>query len=259
MAANFLDLVMEAKGRKPIKINPNEDHDATDYTDDVEGDEVDEQETDELDNDEETSEDDNNESEEDDLSDEPEEVNDEDVTDYTETEEEIGDDNGPDDTDNGGSEEDEPTDYTSYDDEAGGDGSETGDDSDQPSDYSDDGNGDDYSEGDENAPEEGEEGPTSEDRKNKALLDDLIRLKDMVTNFIDKTSSINGTDVSQVKFVNQVNNNLGALSRQIHNYIIFRFSNESYIRNLYFYNNSVEALNISINMLKKINGFKHNK
>ena len=74
---------------------------------------------------------------------------------------------------------------------------------DEPSDYTDDSIGDDSGEGDEAPPEEGmeegEEGPTSDDRKNKALLEDLIRLKGMVINFIDKTSSINGNNVSKVK------------------------------------------------------------
>lgn len=259
MAFSFLDIVMEAKGKKPIKITPDENYEKTDYTDGVEEEDNDEQTEDEPDDQEATPEDDNLEPEEDELQDDPEEGEDGEPTDYTETEEEIGDDGSATDGD-GGTEEDQPSDYTSDGEEGSDDG--ITDDLDEPGDYTDIGDGDDLDAGDESPPEEGTEeaeGPTSDDRKNKALLEDLIKLKEIVGNFIDKTSTINGNDINQVKFTNQVNNNLNMLSKQIHNYIVFRFSRESYVRNLYFYNYSIEALNISINMVKKINGFKHNK
>lgn len=259
MAFDFLDIVMEAKGKKPIKITPDENYEKTDYTDDIEEENGDEQEEDEPDNQEATSEDDNLESEENDSPNDEEEGE---PTDYTESEEELGDDELGDDG-FGEDGENEASDYTSDGEDYTGDGSENPDDADEPSDYTDDSFGDDGSEGGEAPPEEGEEtgeeGPTSDDRKNKELLEDLIRLKEMVGNFIDKTSSINGNEISKVKFTNQLNNNLNLLSKQIHNYIVYRFSRETYVRNLYFYNYSVEALNISINMLKKINSFKHNK
>ena len=242
MAIDFLDILMEAKSKKPIKISATDD-DQTDYTED----ETSEEDTDEdTDEDEETSDD----TEELDMDDEQ-------PTDYTDSGEE---DEGEEETDDGEThedtpEDDEPTDYTDSEEEVGDD---------YPTDYTDDPDSDDGSdemseEPSENMTEEEEEGPTDDERKNKSLLEDLIRLKEIVGNFIDKTSTINGNDISNVKITNQLTNNLSQLSKQIHNYIVYRFSKETYVRNLYFYNYSVEALNISINMLKKINSFKHNK
>ena len=168
----------------------------------------------------------------------------------------MGDDGSGEDDDN-----DEVSDYTEDGDDAGGDDLEDPDGSDEPDDYTDDSDGTDDmgEESEETGEEETEEGPTPDERKNKALLDDLIQLKEMVVNFIDKTSTINRDEISKVKYTNQINNNLNLLSKQIHTYIVYRFSRETYVRNLYFYNYSVEALNICINMLKKINSFKDNK
>lgn len=252
MAIDFLDILMEAKSKKPIKISATDD-DQTDYTEDDASDE-------ETDTDEEA----------DDTEDEEETSDEEDeATDYTDDSEEDEEEVDEEETDEDDApEEDEPTDYTDSEEEVG-DGEEEptdyadGEEVDEPTDYTDVADSEDGS--DENGEEpsedmaEEEEGPTDDEKKNKSLLEDLIRLKEIVGNFIDKTSTINGNDISNVKITNQLTNNLSQLSKQIHNYIVYRFSNETYVRNLYFYNYSVEALNISINMLKKINSFKHNK
>ena len=107
--------------------------------------------------------------------------------------------------------------------------------------------------------QEDEEGPTSDERKNNSLLDDVIKLKGIVQNFINTLSAMNMDNVEKVRFIGQISNNLTQLSEQIHNYIIYRFQHETYVRNLYFYNYSVEAVNININMLKKISKLNDNK
>lgn len=252
MAIDFLDIVMEAKGKKSVKITPDQSDGQTDYTEDIDEEVSDDEQEEEPDNQEATSEDDNLESEE--FSEDED-----DPTDYTETEEEIGDDEPGDDFETGDG-EDEVTDYTSDDEGDGGDEYQDSDDPEQSDDYTDDSMGDGSDENLDGEPQETEEeGPTDDEKKNKALLEDLIRLKEIVVNFIDKTSSIKGNSIDNVTITNQIANNVSQLSKQIHNYIVYRFSNETYVRNLYFYNYSVEALNISINMLKKINSFKHNK
>lgn len=257
--SNFLDIVMEAKGKKSLKIKAETEPE--DYTQgDEEGEESEPETDDILDEEEETETSDDN---GDDIGD------DEDLepTDYTEEEEEFSDEDDTVETEDDGEpsneddtipDEDEPTDYTE--DETGSDDT-TGDedtDGEDGTDYtSDDGGESDM--GSEEEMSEGEEGPSSEDRKNKGLLDDLIKLKGIVHNFIDKLSSVNMDNTNKVKFVGQINSNLTQLSEQIHNYIVYRFQHESYIRNLYFYNHSVEAVNVNINMLKKISKMNDNK
>lgn len=259
--SNFLQIVMEAKGKKPIKFDTK---DADDYTkEEGDGEEDIESEEDTSDNEEEqdTEESDDDGSTKDDLEEESEE-DDTEPTNYTEDEEEFSDDEQFDEGEE--SEDDLATDYTddgddSNTDSEGEDGGEdsatdyTSDDSnDEPSMSEDDGSDGDMS-------EEEEEGPSSEDRKNKALLDDLMKLKEIVQGFINKLTSIDVDNIQKVELIGQINKNLTQLSTQIHNYIVYKFQHESYVRNLYFYNYSVEAVNININMLKKISKMDDNK
>lgn len=253
--SNFLDLVMEAKGRKPIKIRV--DDEADDYTENEEGDGNEPENTSEEDSDTEEETDDGG-------TDETSEEDEAEPTDYTDDEEEFSDEEDSDTNSEGEPTEDddtipadeEPTDYTG--DEDGGDSG------DEPTDYTDDDStdtddtGDDSSMGDEETSEE-DEGPTTDDRKNKGLLDDLIKLKAIVQNFINKLSAMNLNNIEKVRLIGQINSNLTQLSEQIHMYIVYRFQHETYVRNLYFYNYSIEAVNININMLKKIGKMNDNK
>lgn len=256
--SNFLDLVMEAKGRKPIKIQV--DDEPEDYTQNEEGEGNDEpEETSEGDSDTETEANDADGTDEE-PTDEEDAIE---PTDYTEEEEEFSEEGDSGATSEGEPAEDDDTipeddDVTDYTDDEDGTNPE-----DEPTDYTDDGTdpdstGDDSNMGGEEMSEE-EEGPTSDDRKNKGLLDDLIKLKGIVQNFINKLSSMNLNNVEKVKIVGQISNNLTQLSEQIHNYIVYRFQHETYVRNLYFYNYSVEGVNVNINMLKKISKMNDNK
>ncbi len=255
MSLSFLDIVMEAKGKKkPVtRIDATEDDEVSDYNEDQSDDESDQDEeadtasdyTEDDESDDEESTSDENESED------QEETEDDTPTDYTEddesddeadtasdyTDDEESEDDIPDDDD------DTPTDYTESEDELEGDESMDSDSEDTSSD----------------SDEESTTEIKPEVVRKNNLLTDLIELRTIVDGFIDKNSGVGLDDSKKVSLINAVNKNLTDLSNQIHKYIVYRFNKDTYVNNQYFYNNSVEALNIIIKMVEKINTFKDNK
>ncbi|MNI76783.1 hypothetical protein D3C73_1330330 [compost metagenome] len=57
------------------------------------------------------------------------------------------------------------------------------------------------------------------------------------------------------KIISQVTYNITRLSDIVYDYIVFSFSKNKYVQNMYKYNYFIEALKINVEMLKKIQVF----
>ena len=144
-----------------------------------------------------------------------------------------------DDTDSTG---DEATDYTETGDEDG-----TGED-DSATDYGED--------ADPNADEENPDDPSPEDQRenenNRVLLDDTVNLYYVIKDTITNLTEVSKDNILVNKIINQVTYNLGKLEKAIYEFIVFQFSKNKYVNNLYKYNYFIKAFQTNIEMLKKI-------
>jgi len=243
---DFLDILLEAKGNKPktrtLRINQKQIQQAsTDYTEE------------ETDNDTDTVEDE-------DQGAETDETEDEDTaTDYTEEEVDLDPEETADDedgetdmtddtnTDEGNEDdttEDEATDYTDTSEE------ETGEEGDMDT-------GGDDSMGDSER-QSTEEENDNEIEKQRILLADFTNLFYLTKNTIAKLSSVTNSNIFVNKIISQITSNLNLLKKHLFDYIVFSFSKEKYVTNLYKYNYFVEAFKINVQMLKKISVFISN-
>lgn len=240
----FIEVLLEAKGKK-ISKKPKaidlETEDTEDYGVDNETTEEEEPEEEETDSEETTGEEDD--------ADQVTDYADTNDTEFDETEEELEAEGGEENV-----EDDTATDYTS---------DETDDDS--ATDYTDDEttDGDEFSNDNEGGETTGEEEQPEEISqeskiKNKGLLEDCIKLKEILENFHTKVTNINSSTLNKNRLFAEVGENLNILNKQLNNYIIFKFSKNEYVKNLYFYNFIIEALNINIKMVGKIGGFDQN-
>lgn len=89
-------------------------------------------------------------------------------------------------------------------------------------------------------------------KKNK-LIRDFISFYNLIKNAIDKISEVDKTDIITNKISTQVMINLTNLRKLLFDYITMKFNMNSYVVNLYQYNQFLEALKINIKMLQKIN------
>lgn len=222
---NFLDILLEAKGTKPIAVKPPTPNakETTDYTKEAETEETTDDTTEE-------------ETETEEAGSEP--------TDYTEEDAEIA----PDE-ESGDETESQPTDYTEEDTETDtDDGADTGDDST-------DGTSDEMTETD-----SGEDSEQEQDEKenNRILMDDYINLYNTIKSTVGKIESIDKSNIAINMITDQINNNLNVLTKQLFEYIIFIFEKTKYVTNLYKYNYFLEAFKINVQMLKKISVFVSN-
>lgn len=225
----FLDILLEVKtgtspkNKKQTKVieikAEKDDEDTTDYT-------------------------------QDDPKETPPDSEDEDTTDYTQEDSDESEDVDPD------SEDEDNTDYTQDDDIV----EPQTDDGDDNTDYTDDSSDDastDTEAGDDINEEDSptEEIDLTENNKNKIILTDFINLYNLTTNTINKLSNVDKTNIFINKILTQVLANLTLVKRHVYNFIVFKFSNNKYVNNLYQYNFFTEAFRVNIEMLKKISVF----
>ena len=95
--------------------------------------------------------------------------------------------------------------------------------------------------------------------KNKSLLKDYLDLYYLTKNTVVKLSNLDKSDIILNKVSTQVISNLNIIQKQLFNFIIYKFSKNNYINNLYQYNYFIEAFRINIEMVKKISFFVTNK
>lgn len=89
--------------------------------------------------------------------------------------------------------------------------------------------------------------------KNRVLINDFIKIYNLIKNSIEKISEVDKTDIFINKITTQVILNLSQIKKMIHDYIIYKFPKTNYVNNLYQYNYFIEAIKINIQMLKKLN------
>ena len=73
---------------------------------------------------------------------------------------------------------------------------------------------------------------------------------------VDKLSKVNNLSIVTNKINIQVKQNLSELMDQLYDLITAKFSNNSYVKNLYTYNYFIEAYKINIEMLRKNEQFQ---
>lgn len=170
-------------------------------------------------------------------------------TDYTsevgdETESESDDntpdtDDPPDETE---SEEDEPTDYTE--DTPTDDGE-----SEEETESEETGDGGDETNPSDNVTNEEE---IDSKLKNIDLHDTYIYLYNRIRDFEAKLFNVQKSSRIINKIITQVTNNLVNLKTAVSEYIIYSFENNSYVRNLYNYNHFLESLRLNMIIMGKI-------
>jgi len=239
---DFFDVLLEAKkskstktpSKKTIKVD-SPSNKTTDYSDDVK-----------IDNKDDSKDDDSN-------------NKDNDVTDYTDDE------NNKDDNTTDYTSEDVQKDPTDNPDDSTDTTDENTDDNiDGTNDYTDenmDDNTDDSSDDTDNSDstDESSDDDNNEKIKNNSLLKDYLDLYYLTKNTITKLSNLDKSDIILNKVSTQVISNLNKIQNQIFSFILYKFSKNNYINNLYQYNYFIEAFRINIEMVKKISFFVTNK
>lgn len=181
-----------------------------------------------------------------DQSDEPEDGAGDDTTDGSDepdTSEDEPDTDAPsDDTEDDGT-EDDATDYTvdSEDTTAdGGDDDTTSDDSDTAED---------------DTTSEEPEIDESEKESNRRLHNDFQELYYSCKSMIARLSALSRNNVLVNQTIAQIISNISIIEKQIYEYLIFNFGKKKYSANLLSYNNFISALQLNVEMLRKINVF----
>ena len=90
-------------------------------------------------------------------------------------------------------------------------------------------------------------------QQNKYLAHDFIELYNRQQEIIDKIRGDKRLNAFTNLTVLQVKKNLEKLSQVTYDYIIDKFSKESYVSNLYQFNLIIQAMNINIQMLEEVN------
>jgi hypothetical protein len=151
---------------------------------------------------------------------------------------------------------DNAPDTTDTEDDVAPDTTDTGD---ETTDYTDEGDNTDEEDstgdtgGDSDTPEDASPAiPTTDMKKNSALLKDFIALYKLIESTIDRLADVKKGDLLVSSIIVQIMKNLSTTEKQIFNYIHQSFSNNSYVSNLYQYNYFIEALKINMEMMKKI-------
>ena len=163
-------------------------------------------------------------------------------TDYTSEDVTKNPTNDGDDKDDTGTTDDDstPTDYTDSD---NNDTSDDVDNGDEPTDYTDNTDTDDDTSSEDNDTSDDGDGTTeSPDKdKNANLLNDFIEFYYLIQNTIKKISDLDKSDIMMNKVLNRVISNLGKMETLVYNFITYKFSDNTYINNLYQYNYFIEA------------------
>lgn len=172
---------------------------------------------------------------------EPEDVDDE-ATDYSSEGEDDPDEDTEGDPENdepadGDGDETEPTDYTSEDEE--------------PEEPSSDTTTDDSS----SSTEEGESEEGDAERQ-LTLLDDFIDLFGLVKSIYERTLKVNLMDMEANRIIVQVSAILAKLKNEMFTYITMNYKKNSYVKNLYKFNQSSQTLNVVLGIIKNAKEIK---
>ena len=90
-------------------------------------------------------------------------------------------------------------------------------------------------------------------QQNKYLAHDFIELYNRQKEIIDKIRKDNRLNAFTNPTTAQVKRNLEKLSQVTYDYIIDKFSKETYVANLYQFNLIIQAMNLNIQMLEEVN------
>ena len=90
-------------------------------------------------------------------------------------------------------------------------------------------------------------------QQNKYLAHDFIELYTRQKEIIDKIRKDNRLNAFTNPTTAQVKRNLEKLSQVTYDYILDKFSKESYVANLYQFNLIIQAMNLNIQMLEEVN------
>lgn len=159
----------------------------------------------------------------------------------------------------------EPTDDTSEDpdDESTEDVDNTEGDDTESTDYTDDidsDNSDTTSEDTDAETSDSTEEVSPEDKldlqKQSELLNRTVDLYYSITGIVSKLDTIDHLNIVANKINIQVKNNFIDLSDQLYKFITGPFKSNTYIKNLYIYNQFIESYKINIEMLRKISAFE---
>lgn len=149
------------------------------------------------------------------------------------------------------SEDDETTDYTEEEDEV--EPSEDDQEDEESTDYTDTGDNLDGDQPEDNQNDETNEESNDDREKNRVLINDFIKIYNLIKNSIEKISEIDKTDIFINKITTQVILNLTQLKKIVFDYVTYKFPKTNYVNNLYQFNYFIEAIKINIEMLKKLN------
>jgi hypothetical protein len=91
--------------------------------------------------------------------------------------------------------------------------------------------------------------------RSRILLNDFVRMYYSIQDIITTLNDASRDNIVINKIISQVTYNVTRLSDIIYDYIVFSFSKNKYVQNMYKYNYFIEALKINVEMLKKIQVF----
>ena len=89
-------------------------------------------------------------------------------------------------------------------------------------------------------------------QKNKYLINDFIELHTRQGEILNKIKKDKKFNAFTNPTVGQVKKNLEKLQQVTYDYIIDKFSKESYIANLYQFNLIIQAMNVNVGMLERV-------
>ena len=90
-------------------------------------------------------------------------------------------------------------------------------------------------------------------QQNKYLAHDFIELYNRQKEIIDKIRKDSRLNAFTNQTTAQVKRNLEKLSQVTYDYIIDKFSKETYVANLYQFNLIIQAMNLNVQMLEEVN------
>lgn len=101
----------------------------------------------------------------------------------------------------------------------------------------------------EGEPDDGDE--ANNQYKKSKLLEDFISLYYLIKNTHERVVTINFESVETNQIVIQVSNFLLKLKEEVYTYITGQYKTDKYVMNLYKYNQSIQSLNILVEMIRK--------
>lgn len=126
---------------------------------------------------------------------------------------------------------------------------------DEPTDYTDEPSADEPADAETDttttSEEPAEDDETNNQYKKSKLLEDFISLYYLIKNTHERVVTINFESVETNQIVIQVSNFLLKLKEEVYTYITGQCKTDKYVMNLYKYNQSIQSLNILVEMIRK--------